>query len=97
VGVGRAAARHVDDHAATLRGHQRRCAPGAEELPFQVDADDLVPPCLVALEEVPNAAAGDRSVVDEYVEPLPPCDDLVEAPPILPFRSKGSRAMVGCP
>jgi hypothetical protein len=79
VGAGRAAARHVDDHAATLRGHQRRRVPGAEELPFQVDADDLVPPRLVALEKVPNGAAGDRSVVDEYVEPLPARDDLVEA------------------
>jgi hypothetical protein len=48
-----------------LRGHHRRRAPGAEELPFQVDADDLVPPGLVALEEMPNGAAGDRSVVDE--------------------------------
>src|SRR4029450_8648716 len=79
VGACCAAARHVDDHAATLRGHQRRCAPGAEELPFQVDADDLVPPCLVALEKVPSGAAGDRSVVNEYVEPLPARDDLVEA------------------
>jgi hypothetical protein len=79
VGAGRAAARHVDDHAAALRGHQRCRAAGAEELPFQVDADDLVPPRFVALEEVTNGAAGDRSVVHEYVEPLPARDDLVEA------------------